>query len=87
MAAAPRQVIVRSGGSGAAGVLLLLLAIAGLVALFSGNLDRVIDAIAGGAGGAAGLTSSGAGGVPFADPAVQDRSPQPAGGGGSARTF
>lgn len=63
-----RPVIIRSG-SGAAGVLLLLLAIAGLLALFSGNLDRLINAIAGSAGGAEGLI--GAGG----DPAVQDRVP------------
>lgn len=56
----------------AAGILLLLLAVIGLVALFSGNLDRLITAFAGPAGGAEGLTAGGA------SSAVQDRSPQPA---------
>jgi hypothetical protein len=53
-----------------AGILLLLLAVIGLVALFTGNLDRLIAAFAGPAGGPEGL-----GGSPSA---VQDRSPQPA---------
>jgi uncharacterized iron-regulated membrane protein len=45
------------GGSSSAGILLLLVAIIGLVALFTGNLDRWIDRIAGKQGGAAGLVA------------------------------
>lgn len=50
-----RTIVVRGGGSSGA-ILLLFVAIVGLVALFTGNLDRWINAIAGGAGGAEGLT-------------------------------
>jgi len=58
MANATRTVVVRSGGGSPAGILLLLIAVIGLVMLFTGNLDRVINLIAGGAGGAAGLSST-----------------------------
>lgn len=66
------------GSSSSAGILLLLLAIAGLLALFSGNLDRLIGAIAGPAGGAEGLVRrDGAAAFPK-DPAVRDRTAAPA---------
>ncbi len=54
---AARTVYV-AGGGGSAGVLLLFVAIVGLVALFTGNLDRWINAIAGKQGGAPGLGGS-----------------------------
>lgn len=75
---------VQGGGSSAAGILLLLVAIVGLVALFSGNLDRWIAAVAGPAGGAEGLSGSGSRvvggswGEPTPAPATR-----PAGSGGA----
>jgi hypothetical protein len=51
----PRTVIVKGAGGGSAGILLVLIAVVGLVALFSGNLDRLINAIAGKQGGDPGL--------------------------------
>lgn len=63
-------------GGSSAGILLLLVAVAGLVALFSGNLDRLIHAIGAPAGGASGLDGQPAATAPAA--AVQDRSPAPA---------
>jgi hypothetical protein len=53
-----RPIVVQTGGAGgssAAGLLLMLVAIVGLVALFSGNLERWIAAVAGPAGGPEGL--------------------------------
>lgn len=66
-----RTIIVRSGSSSSAGILLLFLGIIGLVALFTGNLDRWINAISGQAGGAEGIVAPGAGrtrGGSFGDP-------------------
>lgn len=44
-----------AGGGSAAGLLLLFVAIVGLMALFTGNLERWIQAVAGPAGGPEGL--------------------------------
>lgn len=60
MAGSPRVVSVlaapAAGGSGsAAGILLLLVAIVGLLALFTGNLDRILEGIGAPAGGPEGL--------------------------------
>lgn len=71
MPPAARTVIVQGGGGSAAGILLLLLAAAGLLALFTGNLDRLLSSFAGPAGGAAGISGSGAGAA--APAGVQDR--------------
>lgn len=54
---ATRTVVVKSGSGSSAGILLLLLAVLGLIALFTGNLDKLIHAVAGPAGGAAGLSA------------------------------
>lgn len=59
MAVTPRVVVVpaagAAGGSSAAGILLLLVAIVGLLALFTGNLDRILEGIGAPAGGPEGL--------------------------------
>ena len=61
MARVPRVVVLRQAGGGgsAAGILLLFIAVAGLLALFTGNLERVVTGIAGPAGGAAGIYARG----------------------------
>lgn len=56
--ASPQAIIVRTAGGGggsAAGLLLLLVAIVGLLALFSGNLEKWIKAVGAPAGGPEGL--------------------------------
>jgi hypothetical protein len=50
-----RTIIVRSASSSSAGILLLFVGIVGLVAFFTGNLDRWITSIAGPQGGAEGV--------------------------------
>lgn len=87
-----RTIIMRGGGSSGA-ILLLFVAIVGLVALFTGNLDRWIGAVAGSAGGAEGLTGDRS--VPYTGPELgagddyATRHPelgQPAGSAGSGAT-
>lgn len=82
---APRvvPVVVQGGGSSAAGILLLLVAIVGLVALFSGNLERWIAAIAGPAGGPEGLFR---GPAPKIAPGTYGE-PTPSSSGGSERAL
>ncbi len=67
---AARPIVVMAGaagGSNAGGILLLLVGVLGLAALFSGNLDRVLNAIGGQSGGPAGFSPAGnAGAAPGA---------------------
>lgn len=84
MTAAP-PIVVRGGGS-SAGILLVLLAIIGLLALFSGKLESWIDTIGGGGGQA---RTSAALARPLLTPGEQTRVPTPTpapprGGGGQA---
>lgn len=67
--APPAPIVVRNvgGGGSAAGLLLLFVAVIGLTALFTGNLERWIQAVAGPAGGPEGLVrQSAAGGAVMA---------------------
>ncbi len=72
----PKPIVVVAGGQGgsnAGGILLLLIGVLGLAALFSGNLDRVLNAIGGQAGGPAGFAPGGApggGGEYYPSPAA-----------------
>ena len=78
------------GGGNAGGILLLLIGVLGLVALFSGNLDRLLNAIGGNAGGPAGFApGAGAGGgyYPSPDPTLPPSAPAtpaPRGSGSAA---
>lgn len=75
MASVAQPIVVRSGGSSSAGILLLFIGIVGLVMLFTGNLDRWIGAIAGKQGGAAGIVAPPAIVPEVAQPAPSQPSP------------
>ena len=79
MANPVRTVVVKSAGGGsAAGILLLLIAVVGLVALFSGNLDRLIGKISNPSGGAAGITTPTSAATPSTPGGPVTRVPTPA---------